>query len=98
MKISPDPLPCSEKLFMHKVFKMLLEEDKINESVIENLMSRHNCGFVLMPNLRFVHQYICAPKTPMPIPLSSMWFSDATEDIRGSKGSGSALTASGLLA
>ena len=30
---------------MHKVFKMLLQEDKINESVIENLMSWHNSGF-----------------------------------------------------
>jgi hypothetical protein len=40
-----------EELFMHKVFKMLLQEDKINESVIEKLMSWHNSGFVLMPNL-----------------------------------------------
>jgi len=34
-----------EKLFMHKVLKMMMSRDKINEDVIERLMSWTHSGF-----------------------------------------------------
>ena len=34
-----------EKLFRHKVFKMLLEEDAISEEIIENMLQWHHTGF-----------------------------------------------------
>lgn len=34
-----------EKLFMHKVFKMMMREEKINEFLVEKIMSWHHSGF-----------------------------------------------------
>jgi Putative transposase len=39
------------KLFMHKVLKMMMSLDKIDENVGERLTSWTYSGFVLMPNL-----------------------------------------------
>ena len=49
------------RLFMHKVLRMLMSLDKINEDVVERLTSWTYSGFVLMPNLRTnAKSMICA--------------------------------------
>jgi len=45
-----------EKLFMHKVLKMMMSLDKVDKDVLERLTSWTFSGFVLIPNLRFVNQ------------------------------------------
>ncbi|MDQ7826882.1 MAG: transposase [Candidatus Eremiobacteraeota bacterium] len=83
----------SEKLFMHKVFKMLLVEDKINESVIENLMSWHNSGFnvhfsdVLYPDDRENREKAARYLVRAPISLSKMSYKrDEGKVVYGNQG------------
>jgi len=44
--VFPAPSPKDiENLFRHEVFKMLKAEGKINDTVIENMLSWHHSGF-----------------------------------------------------